>query len=81
MDDIDAGSIEYIDRVIRARCGDEIADAVFPVEVLELMMQVANGLEAQAAKLWTRLSAEQWTGAVDAMEAAEADRAGLWTAS
>jgi hypothetical protein len=41
----------YLDRVIRARCGDEIADQVIEVETLELVLQVIAVLEERITAL------------------------------
>jgi hypothetical protein len=45
----------YVDRVIRARCGDEVADQVISVETLQALLEVVEALEAKWAELAARV--------------------------
>jgi hypothetical protein len=42
---------DYVDRVIRHRCGDEIADRVVSVEVFVRMIEVLDALAERLAAL------------------------------
>jgi hypothetical protein len=58
-----------VDRIIRRRCGDEIADAVMPAEVFKL---VVEALDALAERLQALSEAEQ---------ARDKSEASVWSSS
>jgi hypothetical protein len=51
MDDVGA---DYLDRLIRARCGDEIADAVIPAATLEDVLALIAEMQDRIEQLEAR---------------------------
>jgi hypothetical protein len=49
--DVDGVDADYLDRVIRHRCGDEIADAVVPAATVEKVLEIVVELQDRADRL------------------------------
>jgi hypothetical protein len=59
MDDDEAPAPDYIERLIAQRCGEEIAEAVVPVETLRAMLELVAALQDRIDEMALRLEPQE----------------------